>query len=231
MPLSDPNIGLLKAVVRRLDRYSDKFVFLGGCVVGLLITDPASPDVRPTKDVDGLIEAITYTEYVEAEKMLEKLGFFRSEGPICRWEIDGFLFDMLPQKGNIAGLENRWLELVPTNYREYELSEGSRIKVIDPVLFLGAKIEAFLSRGQNDFLSTHDLEDIVTLINGRGELVDEVESADLELRKYIADVFSAWLKERRFLEAIPGHLNPDVGRVELVLNRFKAMAKFPRVFV
>jgi hypothetical protein len=35
----------------------DSFVFVGGAVVDLLITDPAAPYARSTKDVDVIVEA------------------------------------------------------------------------------------------------------------------------------------------------------------------------------
>ena len=38
---NDPNVSLL-----------EHLVFVGGAVAGVLITDPAMPDIRPTQDVD-----------------------------------------------------------------------------------------------------------------------------------------------------------------------------------
>ena len=49
----DPNVVLLEVVAERLGAdLRDKLVFIGGAVVGLLITDPAMPAIRPTEDVD-----------------------------------------------------------------------------------------------------------------------------------------------------------------------------------
>jgi hypothetical protein len=49
---TNPNIEILEQTVQLLDELNDKFVFLGGCAIGLLLTDPAAPPVRYTQDVD-----------------------------------------------------------------------------------------------------------------------------------------------------------------------------------
>ena len=42
----DLNLALLESVVAALGPLSPQFVFVGGCVTGLLITDAATPAVR-----------------------------------------------------------------------------------------------------------------------------------------------------------------------------------------
>ena len=44
--------------------------------------------------------------------------------------------------------------------------------------FLATKFEAFHGRGNSDYRMSHDLEDIVTVIDGRPELASEVEKTD-----------------------------------------------------
>ena len=48
----DPNFELLVRVAEALGELRSRFVFVGGCATGLLITDPAAPAARPTHDVD-----------------------------------------------------------------------------------------------------------------------------------------------------------------------------------
>ena len=54
---SETNIELLLHVARHLGSLADDMVFTGGCIVSLLITDDAAPDVRPTglKSGSGLV--------------------------------------------------------------------------------------------------------------------------------------------------------------------------------
>ena len=42
--------------------------------------------------------------------------------------------------------------------------------------FLATKIEAFESRGEGDFYGSHDLEEIITLLDGREFLFDEISA-------------------------------------------------------
>ena len=73
---------------------------------------------------------------------------------------------------------------------------------------------------------SHDLEDIVTVVDGRPELVDEVHLAPADLQKHLSDQFGDLLSNRRFMEAIPGYLLPDSAsqqRLGLVLGRMKQL--------
>jgi hypothetical protein len=55
-----------------------------------------------------------------------------------------------------------------------------------PVYFLATKLEAFLGRGNEDYSGSHDLEDLIAVIDGRTEIVNEVRSASSEVRSFIA---------------------------------------------
>jgi hypothetical protein len=45
----DVSIQMITTVARRLGNLREKVVFVGGCAMGLFITDPAMPKVRVTK--------------------------------------------------------------------------------------------------------------------------------------------------------------------------------------
>jgi len=47
------------------------------------------------------------------------------------------------------------------------------------------------------------------VVDGRDSLVNECEQMPQELRVYLAKQFSALLADRRFLDALPGHLPRD----------------------
>lgn len=52
----NPNLDILLIAVKQLAELSDEMVFLGGCATGLLITDPAAPPIRVTRDVDAIVQ-------------------------------------------------------------------------------------------------------------------------------------------------------------------------------
>jgi hypothetical protein len=56
---NDPNVVMLELAGRRLGSdLCSRFAFVGGSIAGLLITDPANPPIRSTKDVDIVAEVL-----------------------------------------------------------------------------------------------------------------------------------------------------------------------------
>lgn len=84
----DPNIAQVELVANLLGALREELVFVGGCAVGLLITDKAAAPVRVTYDVDLVVHVTTRSAFGRIEQQFESLGFRHdvSEGaPICRW--------------------------------------------------------------------------------------------------------------------------------------------------
>lgn len=56
---NDPNVSLLERAAEQLgEALLEQLVFVGGAVAGVLITDPAMPEIRPTQDVDVICSVI-----------------------------------------------------------------------------------------------------------------------------------------------------------------------------
>ena len=109
--MNDPNIHLLEAAAKLLQPLLDDLVFVGGCVTGLLITDPAAFGIRPTKDVDAITEVGSYAAYAKLSDRLRQLGLTEdhTEGaPICRWRHGDLIIDVMPTDERILGFSNRW---------------------------------------------------------------------------------------------------------------------------
>jgi len=54
---------MLEFVARKLGNLNDEVIYLGGCSTALIITDPLSLDVRPTKDVDCIVDIVSLTYF------------------------------------------------------------------------------------------------------------------------------------------------------------------------
>ena len=107
-----------------------------------------------------------------------------------------------------------------------ELPSGKSIRMVLAPYFLATKLEAFDGRGKGDYLSSHDIEDIVAVLDGRPEILDETQRASKPLQSYLAHRFSALFKTREFLEALAGHLPGDAasqGRIPLIKERMEAI--------
>jgi hypothetical protein len=168
--------------------------------------------------------------YHDLESRFRELGFTNDtspEAPICRWKRGEVLVDLMPTAEGILGFHNPWYRMAVDTAQAYSLPDGTEIKLITAPVFLATKLEAFKGRGKGDFQASHDLEDIVTVINGRDSLMEEFNASSAELRGYLQDEFSTLLGNTDFLDALPGHLSPDRAsqqRIRIVLERVKALA-------
>ena len=208
----DVNIQMITTVARRLGNLREKVVFVGGCATGLFITDPAMPEVRVTKDVDVIIDIATRIEYSRLEADLRSKGFkndISEDAPLCRWLVNGIKVDVMPTQEDILGFSNHWYLPAIENANYVQLEKELAIKLVTPPYFLATKIEAFKGRGDGDYMASHDMEDIITVLDGRREIVDEIKSSSDELKTFLSRTFQIFLADENFLDAIPGQLLPD----------------------
>ncbi len=234
MRLSRGELDRLKVVARRLEPLPSKVVFLGGAVVGLLVTDPAGAAVRPTKDVDVVVEVATYFEYTELEARLRGLGFLHDQeekAPLCRWLVEGIKVDVMPPDPSVIGFSNRWYPEAIRTAEPFTLEPGLDIHLITAPHFIATKLAAFASRGNGDYLRSADIEDVVILVDGRPELVGEAARSQADLRQFLSSESRALLAASAFREALAGHLDPDEtsqAREGLVLGRLREIADLNR---
>jgi predicted nucleotidyltransferase len=223
------NIEMIIKAARLLGDLREKMAFLGGATTGLLITDPAAPEPRPTIDIDVIIEIISITEYYQLEAVLRSLGFKQSMekgDPICRWMTGEITLDVMPTNEDILGFSNQWYSDALKNSMIYEIENNLSIKIVTAPYFLATKIEAFYGRGKSDFLFSHDMEDIISVIDGRKEIIEEVKNSQKELRIFLSDNFKAFLHNDSFIESLSGHLLPDAAsqaRLPILVQRIEKL--------
>jgi len=228
--MPNPNIELLKSVARRLGPLLHEVVFVGGCATGLLITDEAAAEVRPTFDVDVIAEITSYAGYEDFSVRLRSLDFREdiSEGaPRCRWLIDGMKLDVMPLDEKILGFTNRWYRAALEEAIEIEVEPTLRIRVITAPYFVATKLDAFQGRGRGDYTSSHDLEDLLAVVDGREAIIEEIARSG-EVRFYIGDQFRSLLGTPAFVDALPGYLLPDASsqnRLPILLNRLREISR------
>lgn len=228
---TNPNLDILELTVERLGQLVDKMVFLGGCATGLLLTDPAAPPIRFTQDVDVITEVTHLTDYYLLSDQLRAKGFQEDtseDAPICRWKAPtGIILDVMPTNPDLLGFGSIWYQPALETAELMELPSGNRIRMISAPYFLACKFAAFDSRGEDDYLMSHDMEDIVAVLDGRSEIIEEIRNADDEIRSHLADRFQSLAHNNIFLEALPGHLPGDPGsqkRIPIIIDRITAIA-------
>jgi hypothetical protein len=227
---NDPNVAKVELIAQALGDLREQVVFVGGCAVGLLLTDPAAAPPRVTYDVDLVAEVAALRGYHRLESELSRRGFTRdmaAEAPICRWRYQRLEVDLMPTDPAVLGFANRWYPLAVSGAQRVQLPSGTAIRLIGAAAFVATKFEAFADRGRDDLLGSHDAEDIINLVDGRPELAGEVECAPHEMRHYLAERFGALLTRPGFADTLIGMIAPDetlAERVQTVLQRVTLLA-------
>ncbi len=228
--MNDANTEMVERVAAALGPLRERVVFVGGCATGLMITDPAAAAIRTTLDVDLVVETAGRAAYRGLEKELLRRGFRHDvspQAPICRWTLGDLVVDVMPTDPSLLGFSNRWYPEAVRTAQQMSLPSGLPILLVDPPCFLATKLEAFFGRGQGDFRASHDLEDVVTLVDGRPEIVDEVARSASQLRAYLEEELGKLLDNEPFRRALPGHLAPDAAtqaRLPLLERRLQLIA-------
>lgn len=223
------NIESLTLIAHRLEELCNEVTFVGGCITGLLITDKAAPDVRFTVDIDCITNIITRSGYYAISEKLRQKGFKEmlfGDHPICRWDCEGILIDVMPIDKSVLGFSNRWYKDAVANAIDQKITDTISIKIISAPYFLATKLEAFKDRGKQDFLLSHDLEDIISLIDGRPEIVNDILVTSDSLKQYLSFEFTSLMNNAQFLQTLPGHLNysqESESREKIVRERILAI--------
>ena len=200
----------------------------------LLVDEAAHSGVRKTDDVDVIVDVATLVEYHKFSQKLRDLRFREdSDGPICRWLIDTKIetvkLDVMPINDEILGFSNRWYKTAIKESSEVILPSGIAIRLVSPAYFLATKFDAFAGRGKGDYFS-HDLEDIVFVLENRNRLIIELMDCSEELKQYFSQQADLLLNDE-FLNVLPGLLNnPDSAKtIENSLNIMKSWALKNRI--
>jgi hypothetical protein len=114
----------------------------------------------------------------------------------------------MPVNEDILGFSNRWYPTAIETAHTFDIA-GHGVRVVTPALFIATKLEAFHGRGGNDIRASHDLEDIIAVVDGRREIVNDVAATDADVRGYIAAEIRALLDQPDFIDALAGFLLPD----------------------
>ena len=228
--LQNPNLEILTLAVDQLGELSNDLTFVGGCVTGLLINKHAAPPIRATRDVDAIIEVVSLQDYHKFAERLRERGFIEDRSknaPLCRYVSGIIILDVMPTREEILKFGNQWYSEAVKHVEQYEFANGMSINLISAPYFLMTKLEAFVSRGQNDYLTSHDLEDIIAVLDGRENIVHEIKNSNMKLVNTIATEFRNLLSERRFKDSLLGHLPSDEisqQRVPIIIDLIQEIA-------
>jgi predicted nucleotidyltransferase len=197
----------IKAVAIALEALREKIVFVGGATISLY-PDRQVFEVRPTDDVDVLLEILNYQNRTALEERLRSIGFTHDieSGIACRYKIQGIVVDIMPTKDSSIGFSNKWYPDGFNQAVDYIIDEGCTVKILSAPYFIATKLEAFKGRGQKDGRTSQDFEDIIYVLENRGSIWVEMNASNQDVRNYLRSEFQALLNNPNHFEWIDGHV-------------------------
>ena len=226
--ISQQLAGMLKTVASALgDDIRREVVFVGGCTIALFITDTFTlQSIRSTQDVDLICDLAGYADWNRLQASLKERGFTipMGEGVICRMHYGPLIVDFMPDDERILGFSNRWYRRGIETAQEHTLDDGQVIRILTPPMFLCTKLEAWKGRGAGDLFTSKDAEDIINIVDGREELLSELQTEPAEVRSYVAEEIHALLNHPYFYDFLDGMIR-TFERADVVRRRFEALAK------
>ena len=106
------------------------------------------------------------------------------------------------------GFTNPWFEPCWNDVQVVPLGDNLTMRILKVTSYLATKIAAFSQRGGNDWYSSKDLEDIVTVIAGRQTLLGDILNSSSPARSYVVEWF-------RTLQALNAETGGDIVRAHL----------------
>jgi predicted nucleotidyltransferase len=220
---------MLVAVAEALgEELRARLVFVGGCTTALYIPDPIVLEgVRATDDVDLIVDLAGFAEWVALTERLRACGFTEAaadDSVICRMKLGELKVDFMPDDEAILGFSNRWYAKGIETAVPEQLEEALEIRRLTPELFVATKLEAHRGRGEGDLIGSRDAEDILLLVDGREQLLEEIASGEPDIREYIAEQIAELLDDPNFDHFLEGNIRGPAGRVDIVYERLLAIS-------
>lgn len=215
---------LVKVATALGDDLVRTMVFVGGCTTGILVTDEFTKEqIRYTDDVDLIVDIIGYAAWTDLQEQLKVKGFSIDMGEevMCRMILDNLKVDFMPVDDKALGFTNIWYKDAVATAQDYVLNDALTIKLITPEYFVATKLEAYLGRGNGDALSSHDIEDLLNIFDGRASIVDDVLSASEDLQNYVSEQLSSLMEDGNFEYAVQGTARNDPDREQLIFERLE----------
>lgn len=213
------NITRIKAVHNALRALNKDVVYIGGAVVSLY-ADGITYDVRPTDDVDVLVEVYTRVDYALLEEQLREIGFKNDTTAnfVGRFILPGILVDIMPTEETILGFSNKWYREGFASSIQYEIDSEHTINIFQTPYFIASKIEAFKARGKNaygeyDGRFSSDFEDIIYVLENRRAIWNEMNMASEGVREYLIKEFDKMLKHpdiEEWIDSTAGFSSPPM---------------------
>lgn len=204
------NIEVVAEVAAALKDIKEDMVFVGGAVVSLYTDDPAADEIRPTQDIDLTLNIINLHHWEAVQEKLGTLGFYPDPfgHAICSYKYKDIPVDIMAAEDGPLGPANRWYKIGFENLWTAK-AKDQKIKILSAPCYLATKFEAFNDRG-TDYRTSHDIEDIITVLDNRINIVDEIKLDNDTIRAFIIQELKTIIDKGILQEILMSHIHPLV---------------------
>ena len=202
------NLGVVAEIAQALGDLNASVIFVGGAVISIYADDPAADKVRPTQDVDLTLKLLDFNQR-ELDAKLAERGFHPDiQGhAICTYKYNDIAVDIMASTDSMRGPTNRWYSIGFDSIQKIQI-EGVLIQILSAACYLATKFEAYNHRGNGDYRTSHDIEDIIYIIDNRTTIVEEVRVVDKRIRDFLKSEFRKILNTPYAEEILSAHLHP-----------------------
>ncbi len=204
------NLSVVAEVAKALKNYKDKMVFVGGAVVSLYTDDAAAGEIRPTGDIDLTLNIINLSNWVIIQEELSKLGFHPDPfgHAICSYKYKDIPVDIMATEDGPLEPSNRWYKIGFTDLWKVKV-KTQEINILKAPYYLATKFEAFNNRG-TDYRTSHDMEDIIYILDNRIDIVNEIKKSPIVVKNYIKSELQKIIDNNLLDEILESHIHPLV---------------------
>lgn len=202
------NIGVVAEVAEALKDIKQDMVFVGGAVVSLYTDDPAADEIRPTQDIDMTLNIVNLSHWEEVQAQLGALGFHPDPfgHAICSYKYKDIPVDIMATEDGPLGPANRWYKIGFENLWTAK-AKDQEIKILSAPCYLATKFEAYNNRG-SDYRVSHDIEDIVYVLDNRIGIVEEIAKDDIRIANFIKAQLQNISNKGILQEVLMAHIHP-----------------------
>jgi hypothetical protein len=224
--MENPELVLFRNTAKRMQPMLEELVFAGGCSTSLLFSE--ADFIRPTPpqwldviaSTQGDLGHMALTIKLKEMGMREDTIFGRGRWKmgaltVCFWNVDPVF----------SPFASRFLPEAFSMPRKYPVAPDMKVKLVNPAFFLALKIEAFQGRGQGNYQTSDDLNDLVALLSARAELAFDLKLTAPHVRTFVQKQLAELKPKSDFLEAIKRILNNDEPRIALALARLNELVR------
>lgn len=98
------------------------------------------------------------------------------------------------------------------------------MRTITAPYFIATKLVAFEGRGEGNYGLSHDISDVVSVLDGRAEVVQEIEQSGADVRAFLVQAARTLPATPDFTDTLSYHLLPDPAsqaREGVILGRLR----------